>query len=178
MKQEELDNLTKDELFALIKTKQANKALKELMNTIVASFILLAPAVYLHFSKDILVALIIFSVMGLIACLIDYWKVKKTNRMNNASDLLNWYDYLLTKRRKRWNQILSAIPSLAVGYAIGGLLHELTVRDFDNDWDIWVGLLLTIAIILLVIILVSKTKGLLYINEKYVDRLRDLTTTA
>lgn len=177
MNKEQLDNLTKEELIKLIKTKQANKALKELMNTIVTSFILLAPAVYLHFNKDILAALIVFSVMGLISCLIDCWKAMKTSKMNNPSDLLNWYDYLLTKRRKRWNQILSAFPSLAIGYAIGGLLYELTFRNFDNDWDIWVGLSLTIAVIFLVIILISKTQGLLYFNEKYVDRLRDLTET-
>lgn len=174
MKQQEFENLNKEDLFLFIKNKHANMAKKELIFIVVVAVLMLVPAIYLFSIQQSKEAFFLLSILFLVTNipLVDYWKFKKTGRFDDAEGLLNWYDKLSNKS-SLWRQILIIPASLAVGYILGFIIHNIEIENLDLGWYI-LALLLLLAFMfaLLSWILAYKEKD--FFKDEYIKRLQEL----
>ena len=167
MKLKESENLNKEELFENIKNRYAKKANKELFLSV--------PAIYLFTVNDMKPALymLLFLLLAIVCCVIDYWRLKKPSRFEDAKDLLNWYHQLSTKKWKLSHQILTTPVFLALGYLMGIFLWNTHIKNLDLGWYLLATLFLIAYFVFALFIYSPKYKGERFKDEG-IENLQEL----
>lgn len=158
MKQIELENLSKDELFEKIKAEYASKAKRYLVTGIVFGLFCLAN---MYFSVDysfssVLMCVILFVVT--LGAVLFFLMAKNIMKAENAEDLLSRYD-ANTKKIGKWISFIAvpyivvpfiAVPALfLIGYQI---YHMITDINIERFWVVLFWLIITFYVLCFILL--------------------------
>ena len=184
MRNKELENLGKDELFEKIKSEYAPKAKHDFVTGVVFGLLWLAITILFNvcFKADYSFPLVLFSVMLLVITLENVLfslMAKNIMKAENAEALLSRYD-TYTNKIGKFLPLITVLALFLIGY---GIYHMITETDIERFGAVmfWLiiafGVLCFIICFIILLMMIIPMKG----NAKYVGwkddaivRLREL----